>query len=85
MKNKDIHEWLLDNSIDCLLTIKDNKGSEIYLTDLILKYILQMNRDQSMEDYAVESCIRQRSACALWIEDARVLDCPLVTDEQELK
>lgn len=41
MKNKDIHEWLLDNCIDSLLTIKDTKGAEIYLTDLLTKHLTE--------------------------------------------
>ena len=41
MKNKDIHEWLLDNCIDSSLTIKDNKGAEIYLTDLLTKHLTE--------------------------------------------
>jgi hypothetical protein len=41
MKNKDIHQWLLDNCIDSLLTIKDTKGAEIYLTDLLTKHLTE--------------------------------------------
>lgn len=48
MKNKDIHEWLLDNRIDSLLTIKDTKGAEIYLTDLLAKHLTEQLRQHAV-------------------------------------
>jgi hypothetical protein len=48
MKNKDLHEWLLDNCIDSMLTIKDTKGAEIYLTDLLTKHLTEQLQQHSV-------------------------------------
>lgn len=38
MKNKDIHEWLLDEGIDPLTTVPSEKG-EYYLSDILKKHL----------------------------------------------
>lgn len=38
MKNKDIHEWLLDEGIDPLTTVTIEKG-EYYLSDILEKHL----------------------------------------------
>jgi len=34
-----------------------------------------------MESYASDTAAQQRNACADWVENNAVMDCPLVTDE----
>ena len=43
MKNKDIHEWLLDEGIDPLTTITTEKG-EYYLSDILEKHLTEQLR-----------------------------------------
>ena len=40
MKNKDIHEWLLDEGIDPLTTVTTEKG-EYYLSDILGKHLTE--------------------------------------------
>ena len=44
MKNKDIHEWLLDEEIDSLTTIKNNRGEEVFLCDILEKHLIEQLR-----------------------------------------
>lgn len=39
MKNKDTHEWLLDEGIDSLTTIVDMKGESVFIVDILEKYL----------------------------------------------
>ena len=43
MKNKDIHEWLLDEGIDPLTTVTTEKG-EYYLSDILEKHLTEQLR-----------------------------------------
>jgi hypothetical protein len=43
MKNKDIHEWLLDQGIDPLTTVTTEKG-EYYLSDVLEKHLTEQLR-----------------------------------------
>jgi hypothetical protein len=43
MKNKDIHEWLLDEGVDPLTTINTEKG-EYYLSDILEKHLTEQLR-----------------------------------------
>ena len=43
MKNKDIHEWLLDEGIDPLTTVITEKG-EYYLSDILEKHLTEQLR-----------------------------------------
>jgi hypothetical protein len=43
--------------------------------------ILKRSQINDVKDRINELLIKQRRACALWIEDSRVNDCPLITDE----
>lgn len=40
MKNKDIHEWLLDEGIEPLTTVTTEKG-EYYLSDILEKHLTE--------------------------------------------
>lgn len=57
MKNRDIHEWLIDNCIDSMLTIKDTKGAEIYLTDLLTKHLTEQLQQHSVGGPASASAL----------------------------
>jgi hypothetical protein len=35
-----------------------------------------------MEIYGEKVAMRQRDACALWVENSVINECPLVTDER---
>lgn len=51
-----------------------------------LKWALALEEKMANEKYIIDNrnlCIKQRRACSLWIEDSSVLDCPLITDEDE--
>ena len=39
MKNKDITEWILDEGIDPLTHIKNSKGQNIFLADILEKHL----------------------------------------------
>jgi len=39
MKNIDIDEWLLDNEIDSMNAINNNKGEAIFIHDLLEKHL----------------------------------------------
>ena len=43
MKNKDIHEWLLDEGINPLTTVTTEKG-EYYLSDILEKHLTEQLR-----------------------------------------
>jgi hypothetical protein len=43
MKNKDIHEWLLDEGVDPLTTVMTEKG-EYYLSDILEKHLTEQLR-----------------------------------------
>ena len=55
--------------------LEDYFGSDYYQLHGNESYIIK-----AMNEYAIKACTLQREACALWIEDSRVKDCPLVIE-----
>jgi len=54
MKNKDIHEWLLDEEIDSLTTIVNMKGESIFIADVLEKHL----KEQLLQTTVIKSvCI----------------------------
>ena len=69
MKNKDLHEWLLDEGIDSLTTIVNIKGESIFIVDVLEKHLkeqllqpdvsgslLEQIRKTFADYYASEGC-----------------------------
>jgi hypothetical protein len=56
MKNKDIHEWLLDEGIDSLTTIKNNKGEIIFLSELLEMHLIEQLRIYSVSGRSEQLC-----------------------------
>ncbi len=74
MKNKDIHEWLLDEGIDPLTTVTTEKG-EYYLSDILGKHLTEQ-----LHLFAVSgsSAVNRCNECSKELESGTVFcsaDC----------
>ncbi len=73
MKNKDIHEWLLDEEIDSLTTIINMKGESIFIADVLEKHL----KEQLLQTTVIKSVCKHE-----YITDAdwKSLTCRLCND-----
>jgi len=56
MKNKDITEWILDEGIDPLTHIKNSKGQNIFLADILEKHLKEQLHIHSVIETVCDSC-----------------------------